>query len=352
MELSNFHFVDNLNRAILQCGVILCDLIPKIYDTPREVRILGPDLQETIVKVNQQFADDYNQPKCYDLANGKYDVRLKIGPSFKTQRQETAAQVAQLAQNFPQLMQVAGDIVFENLDFAGADQIADRLRRAMPPNLTEDPGKKPAELLAQQNQQQAQQIEQMTQALNKLSDDVRAKRIESESQQQIEQMKIESSDRQAAIRAQVDLVKLEASLTSAEDIQILRSQVTLLQAQVAAMASGAAAEAAERPEPGEGMAGPGMAPMGGPMGGPAARCSAAAGVRMTSKPVIEDYAGLVAFNEALLDWLLDERERKGKVSRQRRIETLMRENADLLLENAELKRQLSAVHKFDLCQTK
>jgi regulator of replication initiation timing len=73
---------------------------------------------------------------------------------------------------------------------------------------------------------------------------------------------------------------------------------------------------------------------------------------VTSKPVIEDYAGLVAFNEALLDWLLDERERKGKVSRQRRIEALMRENADLLLENAELKRQLSAAHKFELCQTK
>jgi hypothetical protein len=267
MELSNYHFVDNLNRAILQCGVILCDLIPKIYDTPRQVRILGEDMQEEIVQVNQKFQGDYGEDKCFDLTSGKYDVRLKIGPSFKTQRQETASQVTQLAQNFPQLMQVAGDIVFENLDFAGADQIADRLRRSMPPNLTEDPGRKPAELLAQQNQQQAQQIEQMTAALTKLSDDVRAKRIEAESNAQIEEMKIASSDRQAALRAQVDLVKLEANLTSAEDIQILRSQVTLLQAQVAAMASGAAAEAAEGPEPGEAMAGPGM---GGPMGGTAA----------------------------------------------------------------------------------
>jgi hypothetical protein len=270
MELSNFHFVDNLNRAILQCGVILCDLIPKIYDTPREVRILGEDMQEEIVKLNQKFQDDYGQEKCYDLTNGKYDVRLKIGPSFKTQQQETASQVTELSRNFPQLMTVAGDIVFDNLNFAGAEKIADRLRRAMPPNLTEETGKKPAELLAQQNQQQAQQIEQMTAALNKLTDDIRSKRIESESQQQIEQMKIESSDRQAALKAQVDLIKLESSLTSTEDIAILRNQVVLLQAQMAAMASGAAADAAAGPEPGEAMGGPEGAPMGGPMGGSAA----------------------------------------------------------------------------------
>jgi hypothetical protein len=73
----------------------------------------------------------------------------------------------------------------------------------------------------------------------------------------------------------VDLVKLESSLTSAEDIQILRGQVTLLQAQVAAMASGAAADAAEGPEPGEAMAGRGMAASGGPMGGIAAASPAA-----------------------------------------------------------------------------
>jgi regulator of replication initiation timing len=69
---------------------------------------------------------------------------------------------------------------------------------------------------------------------------------------------------------------------------------------------------------------------------------------MTSKPLIEDYAGLVGFNEALLEWLLDERERKGKVSRERRIEALLRENADLQLENSELKRQLSAAQNLSL----
>ena len=266
MELSNFHFVDNLNRAILQCGVILCDLIPKIYDTPRQVRILGEDMQEEIVKVNQQFKDEYGAVKCYDLANGKYDVRMKIGPNFKTQREQTAAQLVELSQNFPQLMQVAGDIVFDNLNLPGAEKIADRLRKSMPPGLTDDPSKKPQEMLAAQNQQQAQQIEQMTAALTKLTDDVRSKTIEAEYSQRIEQMKIESSDRQAALKAQVDLIKAEASLTSTENIALLKSQVADLQRQIALMASGAAAEAAEQPEPGV----PQMPPGGGGGGAPPA----------------------------------------------------------------------------------
>jgi hypothetical protein len=85
----------------------------------------------------------------------------------------------------------------------------------------------------------------------------------------IEQMKIESSDRQAALKAQVDLVKAEAQLTSTENIALLKAQIIDLQRQIAGMASGAAAEAAEQPAPGEMMAGAGMPPPGA-MGGTAA----------------------------------------------------------------------------------
>lgn len=274
MELANFHFVDNLNRAILQCGVILCDLIPKIYDTPRQVRILGEDMTEQIVKVNQKFQDDYGNEKCYDLVNGKYDVRMKIGPSFKTQQQQTSQQLMELSQNNPQLMQIAGDIIFDNLNFRGADKIAERIRRSLPPAMTDDASKKPAEMLAQQNQQQAQQIEHMTATLQKLTDDIRAKTIEAEYSQRIEQMKIESSDRQAAMKAQTEVLKAEAQMKSTEDIAIFKAQVAnqlaYLQQQVAAMASGAAAEAAERPETGEAMAGAGMPLNGGGAAAPPA----------------------------------------------------------------------------------
>jgi hypothetical protein len=125
-------------------------------------------------------------------------------------------------------------------------------------------------MLAQQNAQQAQQIEQMQAGLQKLGDELRTKTIEAEYSMRIEQMKIESSDRQTALKAQVDLVKVEAQLTSAENIALLKSQVSDLQRQIAAMSSGAAAEAAEPAGPGDAMAGSRMPPPGMPMGGTAA----------------------------------------------------------------------------------
>jgi Phage P22-like portal protein len=254
--LSNFHFIDNLNRAILQCGTILVDLIPKIYDTPREVRILGEDQKEKIVKVNQQYVDEQEMPRLYDLKAAKYDVRLKIGPNWKTDQEKASEMLTQLAQAYPPLMQVAGDIIFDNLNFKGADKIAERLRRTLPPALQEKPDQKPQELLAQQNQQMAMQIDQMTQQLQQMQREIETKQADLESRERIEQAKIESSDRQAALEAQVKLVTTEAQLTSREDISALTHELSLLKTQIASMATGAAAEQSTvGPAPGEPAAG-------------------------------------------------------------------------------------------------
>src|SRR5262249_13710471 len=112
-SLSNFHFIDNLNRAIRHCGEILVDLIPKIYDMPREVRILGEDRKQQIVRVNQRYVDEKGRDRCYDLARGKYDVTISVGPQYATQRQEAFSTLTQLAQAYPQLVQIAGDIIFD-----------------------------------------------------------------------------------------------------------------------------------------------------------------------------------------------------------------------------------------------
>jgi DNA-binding protein YbaB len=243
---TNFHFIDNLNRAILHCGTILCDLIPKIYDTPRQVRILGEDMEQQVVAVNQVFTNEWNQEQCHDLKAGKYDVRLKIGPAYKTQQEQAAETLTQLAQAYPPLMQIAGDLVFKNLNFKGSDEIAQRLARSLPPHLQDQPGK-PQEMLLAENQQMAQQLEQMQMALQQANEEIRTKRIEMESRERMETAKIESSDRQAALDAQVKLVTTEAQLKSREDISALSQELALLKMQIASMASGAAAEGSVGP---------------------------------------------------------------------------------------------------------
>ena len=52
-DVSTFHFIDNMTRAIRQAGRILVQYIPAIYDTREVVRILGEDGTEEMRQVNQ-----------------------------------------------------------------------------------------------------------------------------------------------------------------------------------------------------------------------------------------------------------------------------------------------------------
>ena len=238
--MANMHFLDNLNRAIRQCGVVLVDLIPKIYDTAREVRILGEDRAQQIVKVNQQYRDEKGKDRCYDLSLGSYDVALTTGPSYPTQRLEAFDTMTKIAQAYPQILSVAGDLIFANGDFPGADKIAERLKRALPPALQDPPDGTPpvppAVLAKMQND--AQTIEQLTQQLQQLAQQEQTKAIQVASAERVEMAKIASDEKQAAMKAQVDLVTAEMKSKSSEDIALLRAQLAYAEALIARMSAG------------------------------------------------------------------------------------------------------------------
>ena len=137
-DVSTFHFSDNLVRAIRHAGRILLDLIPKIYDTARVVRIVGLDGRSEQVQINQPTTtqDDQGNPvqAIYDLSMGRYDVDVSAGPSYTTQRQEAAAQMTELIRAFPAAAPVIGDLLAKNLDWPEADEVAKRLEALSPAN--------------------------------------------------------------------------------------------------------------------------------------------------------------------------------------------------------------------------
>ena len=166
-EHGNSDYVDGLSRAIRFCGRILVDLIPKIYDAPRVMRILGRDMQPKTVMVHAGNAPadiPEGVKKVYDLSVGRYDVTVSAGPSYQTARQEFADKVAELFKADPPLMQIIGDLYFDNLDIPHAKQIAERLRKIQDPRLRDDKPGDPA-AVAQQASQLAQQVQQLQQAL-------------------------------------------------------------------------------------------------------------------------------------------------------------------------------------------
>ena len=140
-DVSTFHFIDNMTRAIRHAGRIIIDLIPHIYKNDRIVRVLGEDGTPTQAPLGQpvpvmgpdgkpQMNPQTGQPhtRVYDLGVGKYDLTVTAGPNFTTRRQEAAEQMVELLRAFPQAAPVIGDLYAKNLDWPGADEIAARLK--------------------------------------------------------------------------------------------------------------------------------------------------------------------------------------------------------------------------------
>jgi hypothetical protein len=135
--ISALHYQDNLMATLNHLGRALVDLVPKIYDSERTVRILREDESHVPVRINVPVMGVNGKPVLLnDLAQGTYDVRVKIGPSYATRRAEAADSMLQFIQAVPQAASVAGDLVARNMDWPGADEIAERLRRMLPPQIS------------------------------------------------------------------------------------------------------------------------------------------------------------------------------------------------------------------------
>ena len=130
-DVGTFVYIDNLARAIAYAGRQLVDLIPKIYDSTRVVRVLGEDDAEDFVTLNQVVIDQQTGETVLlnDLSAGKYDVAVTTGPSFTTKREEASAAMLDFIRAAPQLASVVMDLLAKNLDWPGADDIAERLRK-------------------------------------------------------------------------------------------------------------------------------------------------------------------------------------------------------------------------------
>lgn len=138
-DVANFHYIDNLNRAIRYGGECMVDCIPAVYSGREMIRILGEDGREKLVALasNQDalFQGDGPMdeagnatPRVYNINTGVYDVTVDAGPSYATQREEAREVMLELGRAVPSFWMVAADIFMRNMDFQGADELVDRLK--------------------------------------------------------------------------------------------------------------------------------------------------------------------------------------------------------------------------------
>lgn len=163
-DVSTFNYIDNLSRAIRHAGRVIVDMIPHVYNTERIIRVIHEDGTNEKVPVNQpvnappnpkQMQDQQDEMagmmRIYDLTTGKYDVTCEAGPSFTTKREEASAQMIEFIRAYPQAAPIIGDLLAKNLDWPGADDMADRLKAMLPPQIQ---GQNPQVMQLQQQMQQ------------------------------------------------------------------------------------------------------------------------------------------------------------------------------------------------------
>ena len=216
-NLTTMHYIDNLGRSFKQAGDIIAEVVPKIYDTEREIEILGEDEKQKVITINAMYTDEGGKQRHYKVKDAKMSYVVTMGQAFDSKRAESFDTMQNVLQAAPQLLNIIGDVFFRQSDLAGADEIADRLHAMLPPQLQKSDDGIPPQAQAQiaQITPQAQQAhaiaEQLTMEKHGKMWETQGKLKEIEAKSQadmaLEKLKLENSLAMAEVntKAQIPL---------------------------------------------------------------------------------------------------------------------------------------------------
>lgn len=235
-DTANYHYSAKLQRGLFHTGRVLIDVIPKFYDTQRVIRILGDDDAEEFVKINHPAMDQDGQPIIFnDLSTARFDVRVKIGPSFSTKREEAASFITEFLRVDPSAAPVVRDLLAKYSDMAGADEMAKRFKNILEgkgplddPEAPPQPPQPPPEVLKMQaDQQMAEQKLQQDAAAQQQQIQLEVQKMQLQAQLEMEKLKaqIELEREKAAAQIELERYKADAQIdisrqNAAQDAQI------------------------------------------------------------------------------------------------------------------------------------
>jgi len=237
---STMKYSRGLEIAVAATGRLLKDAIPMVYDTERQVRILREDESYDMVPINQKVIDNATGEivTVNDLQVGTYDVTCRAGPSFRNRQQETIEAITTLAQTDPSLMQIAGDLLLQNIATPAASQIAERKRIQMiaaglipQSQMTEEELQEMAAKMQSQGQQAPDPAMVLAQAeqMKAQADMMKA---------QIDAQKVQNDTLRIQLQAQNDQNELVAEQAKTQ-VDVFNAQTNRIKAQVEAEKVGA-----------------------------------------------------------------------------------------------------------------
>lgn len=229
-EAGTSQYMDNLETISLPLDArIWLDMAPVIYDRPgRAAEVLGAENKTRSVILNAPYAEVDGRPvpvdmippekrrgadiKHYDLSKGRYSVVPTVGRPPQTRLEKGQEFLTQVIAAAPDLMPIIGDLVFEYRDEPGAKQIAERLRKNLPPNLLDD-GKGSAEAAKAQLANLQMQVQQMGEQLKQASQYIQTDQAKHES---AERMKAAEFQNKVQIQQMQDATTIAVAQINAE----------------------------------------------------------------------------------------------------------------------------------------
>lgn len=158
-DTGQYAYLDNLSDAQVTEAKIILGMIPEIFDYETQLKILGKDMKEKVVTVNEKIA---REGKAINLTIGRYDIDISTEGSYSTQREEFQEKLAVLLPLIPpEHIAMIDDLLFEMQDFHRADDIAARLKKLLPPGILEAEDGMDEENTAQPEQMIDQPVDEM-----------------------------------------------------------------------------------------------------------------------------------------------------------------------------------------------
>jgi hypothetical protein len=261
-DIGHFQYYDNQTQFISHIGEICLDLIPHYYSEERMQRIIGEDGVPQTIAINQpqaQMGEDGQAIHTIknDLTVGKYDVVMDTGPGYETKRQEGQEAVIDLMKTplGEPIVKVGADLIVRNMDFAGADDLADRLLPTSPQGMDKAVQNLPkeAQSIVKALQTQLQQAQQLIQHQ---AMEIKYKTNIEQGWMKVEEHKIDSQSstklHDTSINAQTKVFDTHVKSTTARDVAEIAAGASLLNTHTEAAhnkeAAALALKAAEKAE--------------------------------------------------------------------------------------------------------
>lgn len=159
--IGSFHFTDNFDRAIENCGRQLDELITKVIDTPRQVTAREADDTHSLLHVAPGGTQQPGQPPVdpedvFDPQRGDFDVTISAGMSSQSQREEGSEFADKLLEQLNELPippQAKAQIIALAIQLKAIGPIGDKIAGIIDPQQGEPVPPQAQQAIAQMQQQ-------------------------------------------------------------------------------------------------------------------------------------------------------------------------------------------------------